>query len=72
MTDSPPQSLSRHPTLNAILKYKTHSSIHLIKIFSQSFLRFYFSHVDKNTVPKEIKKLNFNKAVQESDIPVKI
>ena len=31
VTDSFPQSLSRHPTLNAILKYKNHPSMHVIK-----------------------------------------
>ena len=46
--------------------------MHVIKRFSQRFSSFYFSHVDKNTVLKEIKKLNLNKAVQDSDIPVKI
>ena len=71
VTDSLPQSLSRHPTLNAILKYKNHPSMRVIKRFSQRFSSFYFSHVDKNTVLKEIKKLNLNKAVQDSDIPVK-
>ena len=72
VTDSLPQSLSRHPTLNAILKYKNHTSMHVIKRFSQRFSNFYFSHADKNAVLKEIKKLNLNKAVQDSDIPVKI
>ena len=72
VTDSLRQSLSRHPTLNAILKYKNHPSMRAIKRFSQRFSTFYFSHVDKNTVLKEIKKLNLNKAVQDSDIPVKI
>ena len=46
--------------------------MHVIKIFSQNFSSFYLSHVDKNTVIKEIKKLNLNKAAQDSDIPVKI
>ena len=32
----------------------------------------YFSHVDKKTVLKEIIKLNLNKAVRDSDIPVQI
>ena len=40
VTDSLPQSLSRHPTLNAILKYKHHPSMHVLK---------------RNTVLKEIK-----------------
>ena len=65
VTDSLPQSLSRHPTLNTnintILKYKNHSSMRVIKRFSQRFSSFYFPHVDKNTVLKEIRKLNFNK-----------
>ena len=55
VTDSLPQSLSRHPTLNAILKYKNHPSMRVIKRFSQRFSSFYFSYVDKNTVLKEIK-----------------
>ena len=46
--------------------------MHVIKRFSQRFSSFYFSHVDKNTVLKETKKLNLNKAVQDSDISVKI
>ena len=32
----------------------------------------FFSHADKKAVLKEIKKLNLNKAVQDSDIPVKV
>ena len=42
------------------------------KSFSTRFSSFYFSQVDKNTVLKEIRKLNMNKAVQDKDIPVKI
>ena len=72
VTNSLPQSLSRHPTLTAILKYKNHPNMQVIKIFSQRFSSFYFSHADKSTVLKEIKKLNLNKAVQDSDITVKI
>ena len=72
MTDSLLQSLSRHLTLNAILKYKNHPRMHVIKIFSQRASSFYFSHIEKNTVFKEIKKLNLNKAVQDSDIPLQI
>ena len=52
------------------LKYKNHPSV--IKRFSQRFSSFHFSHVDENTVVKEIEKLNLNKAVQDPDIPVKI
>ena len=72
VTDSLPQGLSRHPILNAILKYKIHPSMHVIKRFSQHFSSFYFSHVDKNTVLKEIKKSNLNKTIQDSGIPAKI
>ena len=69
MTDSLAQSLSGQPTLNSILKYKNHQSMLVIKRSLQHFSRFHFSHVDKNTVLKEIKKLNLNKTLQDSDIP---
>ena len=46
--------------------------MHVIKRFSQSFSGFYFSYVDESTVLIEIKKLNFNKAVWDSELPVKI
>ena len=72
MTDSLLQSSWRHPTLNAILKYQNQPSIHVIKRCFHCFSSFYFSRVDKNTVLKETEKLNLNKAVQDSDIPVKI
>ena len=67
-----PHSLSRHPTLNAVLKYKDHPSICVIKNVCQRFSSFHLSTVDKNTVLKEIRKLKSNKAVQETDIPAKI
>ena len=63
--------MSRHPALNAILKYEDHPSIRVIKRVSQHFSSFYFSPVDENTVLKEIRKLKSNKAVQDTDIPVK-
>ena len=67
-------SLSSHPTLKAVLRYKNQPSIKVIKHKSSSmrFSSFYFSQVDKNTVLKEIRKLNMNKAVQDKDIHVKI
>ena len=46
--------------------------MHAINRFSKLFSSFYFSHIDKNTVLIEIKKINLNKAVQDSNIPVKI
>ena len=64
-------SLARPSTLNAILKYKDHASIRVIKRVSQRFLSFYFSPVDNNTVLKKIRKLKSNKTVQGTDIPVK-
>ena len=70
--DKLPHSLSRHSTLKDILKYKNHPNIRIIKSFSRRFSSFYFSQVDKNTIVKEIRKLNMNKAVQDTDISVKI
>ena len=67
-----PPNLSRHPTLKAILKYKNHPSISIVKRFSERFSSYHFSQVDKNTVLKEITKLSLNKSVQDTDIPVKI
>ena len=67
-----PPNLSRHPTLKAILKYKNHPNISIIKRFSERFSSFHFSQVDKNTVLKEIMKLRLNKSVQDTDIHVKI
>ena len=66
-----PLSLSRHPTLIALLKHKDHPSIRAIKRVSQPFPSFFLSPVDKNAVFKEIRKLKSNKAAQEADIPVK-
>ena len=54
-------SLTSHPTLKAILKYKNSPSIKVMKRFSTCFSSFYFSQVDKNTVLKEIRKLKINK-----------
>ena len=63
--------LSSNPVLQAIMKYRYHPSINIIRHYSQRFLRSYFSVVDKNTVLKEIRRLSFKKAIQETDIPVK-
>ena len=64
--------LSSHPALQAIMKYRNHPSISIIRHFSQRYPSFYFSQVEKNTVLKEIGRLSSKKAVQETDIPVKI
>ena len=70
--DKLPHNLSRHPTLNAILKYKNHPSIRIVKSFCRRFSSFYISQVDKNTVVKETRKLIMNKSVKDTNIPVKI
>ena len=64
--------LSSHPALQAILKYRNHPSINNIRNSSQRFSSFYFSQVDTNTVLKEIRRLSAKKAVQDTDIPVKV
>ena len=67
-----PYGLSRHATLNGILKYKDHPSIRIIERVSQRFSSFYFSPVDENTVPNKIRNLKSNKTLKDTDIPVKI
>ena len=42
-----PPNLSRHPTLKAILKYKNHPSISIIKRFSERFSSFHFHKLIK-------------------------
>ena len=45
----------------------------MIKKFSQCFTQiFYFSTVDENTAPKKNRNMTFNKAVQDTDIPLEI
>ena len=51
---------------------RNHPSINTVRRFSQRNLSFYFAPVDKNTVLKEINGLGANKAVQDTDIPVKV
>ena len=64
--------LSSHSVLPAILKYRNHPSINNIQNSSQKFSSFYFSQVDTNTVLKEIRRLSAKRAVQDTDISVKI
>ena len=64
--------LSNHPAFQATMKYRNHPSINIIPHFLQRYSSFYFSQVEKNSVLKEIRRLSSNKAVQETDIPVKI
>ena len=66
MAASLPQSVSRHLTLNAILKYKNHPNMNVLKIFFQRFWSFDFSYVEKKVFLKRLK----DKAVQDSNIPL--
>ena len=53
-----------HPALQALMKYRNHSSINIIRRLSQRYCCFYFSQVEKNNVLKEIRRLSSKKAVQ--------
>ena len=64
--------LSSNPVLQAIMKYRYHPSSNIIRRYSQCFPSFYFSVIDKNTVRKETKKLSVKKAIQDTNIPVKV
>ena len=61
----------KDPVLRAILKYKNHPSITVIKEKAKNSV-FSFYEVDKDKIKKEINRLNKNKASQKSDIPIKI
>ena len=62
----------RDPTLKAILKYRKHLSILIIKGRIKSSPVFTFNHITKEDVIKEIKNLDVSEASQEVDIPTKI
>ena len=64
--------LSSNNALQSIIKYRNHPSIKTIRRFSQLNSSFCFSPVDKNTVLKQIKGMIANKAVQDTDIPIKV
>ena len=61
----------KDPVFRAILKYNKHPSIIAIKDKAKN-AKFSFEEVDKEKIIKEIRKLNKNKASQDSDIPVSI
>ena len=65
-------NLKNHPTLMAILKCKNHPSIITIKRFRYQTAPFHFLHIDKKTVLKIIRSLSYNKASQETDLPVRV
>ena len=71
-TNSIVENVRDPPTLKAILKYRKHLSILLIKGRIKSSPVFTFNHITKEDVIKEIKNLHTSKASQEDDIPTKI
>ena len=71
-SNSDPQAENiSHPIFKAILKYKIHLSIIAIKN-ARNGPSFYFCRVNVNDVRKEINRLKARKAIQVTDIPVKI
>ena len=60
------------PTLKAIAKWRNHLSILAVASEYKNRANFSFSFVSKEDVLTEIKMLDVSKAIQESDIPVKI
>ena len=68
-----PISISiKDPVMRAIVKYRAHTSIIVIKENCNSSSSFNFSFVDKEDILKDIKKLKVNKATQNTDIPTKL
>ena len=60
------------PTLKAIAKWRNHPSILAIASEYKKRANVSFNFVSKEDVLTEIKMLDVSKAIQESDIPVKI
>ena len=60
------------PTLKATAKWTNHPSILAIASEFKNKANFSFNFVSKEDVLTEIKMLDGSKAIQESDIPVKI
>ena len=60
------------PVIKAIVKYRAHPSIIVIKENCTSKSNFNFSFVEKVDILKEIKMLQSNKATQNTDIPTKL
>ena len=59
-------------TLRAILKYANNHSISAVKKYNRTRHRFFFSVVEKESIIKELQKLNLKRLTQEADIPVKV
>ena len=60
------------PVLDAINKYKCHSSIAMIKSKTDKQLKFSFTPVQYEDILRKIKSLKVSKASQQSDIPTRI
>ena len=60
------------PTLKVIAKWRNHPSVLAIASEYKNSAKFSFNFVSKEDVLTEIKMLDVSKAIQESDIPVKI
>ena len=60
------------PTLKAIAKWRNHPSILAIASEYKNRANFSFNFVSKEDVLTEIKVLDASKAIQESDVPVRI
>ena len=58
--------------INAIVKYRAHSSVIVIKENCTSKFNFNFSFVEKVDILREIKMLQSNKATQNTHIPTKL
>ena len=61
-----------HPTLKAIVNWRNHPSILTITSEHKNTPKFSFNFVSKEHVLEEIQMLDSSKAIQESDIPVKL
>ena len=59
------------PTLKAIAKWRNHPSILAIAEYKNK-ANFSFNFVSKEDVLTEIKVLDVSKAIQESDVPVRV
>ena len=69
--NDPHSKLSSHPALQAIMKYRNHPSINIIRHFSQRYFSFYFSQVEKNTLLKEIRRLSSKKLFRKPILQLK-
>ena len=61
-----------HATLKAIVKWRNHPSIFTITSEHENTPKFSFTFVSKEHVLGEIQIMDSSKAIQESDIPVKL